>query len=714
MNMALTDDDVDVITKSLGRPPNEVESAIFENLWSEHCAYRSSKPLLATMPTSGYNVVIGPGDDAAVIKFADGLVLAVAMESHNHPSYVDPYDGAATGVGGIVRDVISMGAKPIALVDCLYFGGCEKEKNRYLFEHVVAGISDYGNCIGVPVVNGEVLFHPSFDGNPLVNVACIGISKEDEIITGRVKTPGSCILLIGSTTGRDGLGGASFASRDLSEESEATDRPSVQIGDPYTEKLLIDATLEATQTGHVLACRDLGAAGLSGASAEMCSTFGGRISLDAVPLRETHMSPMEILVSESQERMVLEVSPEHVDEILAIAGKYDLNGAVIGQVIAEPRYVVEHKGAVVADIPIKLLTEGAPLCMPNSAAVEVKEHFPPPRKAPLRERVMSVLSSPNIATKEWVYRQYDHEVQARTVVKPGNGAAVLKISGCKGIALSSGCNPQQVALDPFRGSVNTVVERAMDLAVKGAKPSAFVNCLNFGNPERADIYHQLKQAVAGLSHAARILGIPIVGGNVSLYNESEEYHTAIIPTPSIGIIGYVHDVTKCPPAVFRQEGDVIILIGTTSSEYGGSEYGDLFGLNGSVPEARSDIKETIDTLTELVHSGGITAASAVSRGGIVATLAKMCRDIGATIDLSECVWHEDEVFSESPGRAVISVPPRDVNRLIETLTSRGVPNATIGKAAGNELIVNVLDSTLTLPLALIQECLDALSHRMVA
>ncbi len=715
MNMALTDVDIDVITKALGRPPNEVESAIFENLWSEHCAYRSSKPLLATMPTHGDNVVVGPGDDAAVIKFADGLVLAVAMESHNHPSYVDPYDGAATGVGGIVRDVISMGAKPIALMDCLYFGSCEKEKNRYLFEHVVAGISDYGNCIGVPVVNGEVLFHPSFDGNPLVNVACIGISKEDEIITGRVKTPGSYILLIGSTTGRDGLGGASFASRDLSEESEATDRPSVQIGDPYTEKLLIDATLKATQTGHVLACRDLGAAGLSGASAEMCSTFGGRISLDAVPLREAHMSPMEILVSESQERMVLEVSPEHVDEILAIAGKYDLNGAVIGQVIAEPRYVVEHKGSVVADIPIKLLTEGAPLCTPpNSAAAEVKEHLLSPRKAALRERMMGILSSPNIAAKEWVYRQYDHEVQVRTVVKPGNGAAVLKISGCKGIALSSGCNPQQVALDPFKGSVNTVVERAMDLAVKGAEPGAFVNCLNFGNPERADIYHQLEQAVEGLAHAARILGIPIVGGNVSLYNESEEYQTAIIPTPSIGIIGYVPDVTKCPPAVFRQEGDVIILIGTMSSEYGGSEYSTLFGLNGSVPEPHSDIKETIDTLTGLVQSGGITAASAVSRGGVVATLAKMCRDIGAAIDLSACIRHEDEIFSESPGTAVISVPPRDVNRVIDTLTSSGVPNATIGKASGNELIISVLDSTLILPLALIQECLDALTHRMVA
>ncbi|MGZ4901295.1 MAG: phosphoribosylformylglycinamidine synthase subunit PurL [Halobacteriota archaeon] len=711
--MALSDVDTAVISEALGRMPNEVESAIFENLWSEHCAYRSSKPLLITMPTSGDNVVIGPGDDAAVIKFADDIVLAVAMESHNHPSYVDPYDGAATGVGGIVRDVISMGAKPIALIDCLYFGSCEKAKNRYLFEHVVDGISDYGNCIGVPVVNGEVLFHPSFDGNPLVNVACVGICTKGQIVTGRVKTPGSHIVLVGSTTGRDGLGGASFASRDLSEESEATDRPSVQIGDPYTEKLLIDATLEATLTGHVLACRDLGAAGLSGASAEMCSTFGGRISLDAVPLREANMSPKEILVSESQERMVFEVLPEYVDEILAIARKYDLNAAVIGQVIEEPRYIVEHNGSVVADIPIKLLTEEAPLCTPDKAPVEMKEYILPSREAPLHERVLRILSSPNVAAKDWVYRQYDHEVQTRTVVKPGNGAAVLAVSGGKGIALSSGCNAEQVAVDPFQGAANTVFDRAMELAIKGAKPSAFVNCLNFGNPERPEIYQQLDQAVAGLSHAARILRIPIVGGNVSLYNESEEYQTAIIPTPSIAIIGYIQDVLECPAAVFRQEGDIIVLIGKTSPEYGGSQYGTLFGLNGGVPEPPANMQKIIDTLTELVQSGKIVAASVVSRGGIVATLAKMCVDTGARINLSKCLRQDDEIFSESPGRAIISVSPEDADNVLETLTRRGIPNASIGNTVGQELIVNTLESKITLSLELIRQSLDTLSRRMV-
>jgi len=712
--MGLKDSDRRVITQALGRSPNEVESAIFENLWSEHCAYRSSKLLLKTMPTTGDNVIIGPGDDAALIKFNNELALAVAMESHNHPSYVDPYDGAATGVGGIVRDVISMGAKPIALMDCLYFGRCEKEKNRYLLEHVVAGISDYGNCIGVPVVNGEVVFHPSYDGNPLVNVVCIGISEMDKIVTGRVKVPGSQIVLIGSTTGRDGLGGASFASRDLTDESEASDRASVQIGDPYTEKLLIDAMLEAVDTGYVLACRDLGAAGLSGASAEMCSTFGGRIVLDAVPLREAHMTPMEILVSESQERMVLEVLPEHVDEILAIADKYDLNGTVIGEVIAEPRYIVLYKDTTVADIPIKLLTEGAPLCRSERMKVQAKMQRSGIPSPELAERVNRVLSSPNVASKEWVYQQYDHEVQTRTIVKPGNGAAVLSIDGRRGIALSSGCNAEQVARDPFLGAAATVFENAMNIAAKGGKPLALVDCLNFGNPERSEVAYQLEQAVAGLSHAARTLDTPIVGGNVSFYNESEEFRTAIIPTPSIGMIGLVDDVLKAPAGGFRQSGDIIVLIGDTFPEYGGSEYGELFGIEGPVSEPCPSVNNSIAVLVELVESGKIASAKAVSRGGIISALAQMCNQLGAEVDLSNCLTDEDEIFSETSGRAVLAVEPSSVDAVIGALTSRGVPNAAIGIVTGNELRIKVSNTELTLSTDLIGRSLNTLNDCMMA
>jgi len=712
--MVLKDSDVRIITEALGRPPNEVEAAIFENLWSEHCAYRTSKPLLQTMPSGGERVIVGPGDDAAIIKLSDGLALAIAMESHNHPSYVDPYDGAATGVGGIVRDVISMGAQPIALANCLYFGSLEKEKNRYLFEHVVQGISDYGNCIGVPVVNGEVFFHQSYDGNPLVNVVCIGLCQVKKYVTGRVKKVGSKIILIGSSTGRDGLGGASFASRDLSEESEASDRPSVQIGDPYTEKLLIDATLEAIDQGYVLACRDLGAAGLSGASSEMCSTLGGRITLDAIPLRETGMTPREILVSESQERMVFEVSPEHVDDVLTIARKYDLNGAVIGEVIADPNYVVEFRGSIVANIPIKLLTDGAPLCTPGYPEVAPHGKKSEIREVTLQEKALRVLSSLNIASKEWVYSQYDHEVQTRTIVKPGEGAAVISIDASRGLALSSGCNPTQVAVDPFNGAAATVLENAMNLAVKGAIPVAFVNCLNFGNPEKEGIFYQLEQAVNGLSHAARIIETPIVGGNVSLYNESEEFHTAIIPTPSIGMIGYLNDLSKVPSAFFNREGDAIIVIGKTYPEYGGSEFAELFGRNGVAPKPRTEIKKNIEALVEVIETGKISASNDIGRGGILTALAHMCANFGARVDVTHVLTEENELFSESSGRAILTVNNGDLVSINTLLEKRDVPFAFIGTVGGDSLSIAVGDNSLTLPLEIIKRNLNILNKSMIS
>ncbi|MGZ4909505.1 MAG: phosphoribosylformylglycinamidine synthase subunit PurL [Halobacteriota archaeon] len=709
--MVLKESDVRIITEELGRPPNEVEDAIFENLWSEHCAYRTSKPLLQKMPSRGEMVVVGPGDDAAIIKVDDGLALAIAMESHNHPSYVDPYDGAATGVGGIVRDVISMGAQPIALMDCLYFGHLEKEKNRYLFEHVVQGISNYGNCIGVPVVNGEVFFHPSYDGNPLVNVVCIGLCKIEKYVTGRVKEVGSKIILIGSSTGRDGLGGASFASHDLSEESEAFDRPSVQIGDPYTEKLLIDATLEAINQGYVLACRDLGAAGLSGASSEMCSTLGGRITLDAIPLREAEMTPREILVSESQERMVLEVSPKHVDDVLAIARKYDLNGAVIGEVIEEPYYIVEFHGDIVANIPIKLLTEGAPLCIPEPKK-EQRSNKPVVRRVTLQEKAVELFNSLNVASKEWVYRQYDHEVQTRTIVKPGEGAAVISVNASQGIALSSGCNPTQVAADPFKGAAATVLENAMNLAVKGARPIAFVNCLNFGNPEKEAIFYQLEQAVNGLSYAARIIETPIVGGNVSLYNESEEFHTAIIPTPSIGMVGILNDVAKIPSAFFNREGDVIIIVGETYPEYGGSEFAELFGIEGVAPKPRLDTKKNIEAIVEVIETGKISSANDIGRGGILIALAHMCEDLGANVDLTHILEEENELFSETCGRAILTVRNKDVGSILTLLKARGVTFASIGTVVKERLAVTIGRNKLTFPLELVKQSLNTLSDGM--
>ncbi|MGZ4869288.1 MAG: AIR synthase-related protein, partial [Halobacteriota archaeon] len=460
--------------------------------------------------------------------------------------------------------------------------------------------------------------------------------------------------------------------------------------------------------------RDLGAAGLSGASAEMCSTFGGRIVLDAVPLRETGMTPSEIMVSESQERMVLEVPPEHVQEVLAMASKYDLNSAVIGEVIDEPRYVVEFRGTVVADIPIKLLTEGAPLCTPERPKAQSHLEQPLAPDLTLKEKALRVLSSPNVATKEWVYQQYDHEVQTRTIVKPGNGAAVLSIDARRGIALSSGCNPTHVAKDQFQGAAGTVFENAMNLAVKGATPVAFVNCLNFGNPENANVFSQLERAVAGLSHAARILDIPIVGGNVSLYNESEEFHTAIIPTPSIGMVGILQDISMVPPAVFQEKGDIVMMIGETYPEYGGSEYAEIFEIGGAVPQPRETIKATIDALVKVVETGNITAASDISRGGIIAALGKMCKHVGAEVNLSSCLDDQNELFSESSGRAILTVTPGLLNSISAVLEAHGIPYAAIGTAGGGSLSITVGDSQLTLSLETIERSLNTLNEIMIA
>ncbi|MDD1671030.1 MAG: phosphoribosylformylglycinamidine synthase subunit PurL, partial [Methanomicrobiales archaeon] len=440
-------EDLTHLRRELGRDLTDVELACFENLWSEHCSYRSTKTLLRTLPTEGKDVLVGPGDDAAVVRYSEDLAVVVGMESHNHPSYVDPYHGSATGVGGIVRDVVSMGGRPIALMDPLYFGTFGNEKNRYLFEHVVAGIGDYGNCIGVPVVRGEVVTDPSYRGNPLVNVVCVGIVHPDRYLTARAKKPGTRLVLVGSSTGRDGLGGASFASRDLSEDSEAEDRPSVQIGDPYTEKLIIDAILEMAETGKVLSCKDLGAAGLAGASSEMCASFGALIHADRVHLREAGMTPPEIMLSESQERMLIEVEPSDVPAMGAIAEKYDLGWSDIGEVIPEDRYIVRFKGKVAADLPIQLLSGDAPLCFwEKRSAPAAKIPFTPPAGS-LKDLALADLSHPEVAAKDWVTEQYEHDVQLRSV-SLAHDAAVLRL-GDGALVLSCGCNPRQIALAPY-------------------------------------------------------------------------------------------------------------------------------------------------------------------------------------------------------------------------------------------------------------------------
>nr|WP_321496726.1 phosphoribosylformylglycinamidine synthase subunit PurL [uncultured Methanolobus sp.] len=713
----LPENDLQIITEKMGREPNLVEQGCFLNLWSEHCSYRSSAPLLKTFTTTGEKVIIGPGDDAAIVSFGNGWVLAIGMESHNHPSYVDPYNGAATGVGGIVRDIISMGARPIALMDPLYFGPLNNPKNLYLFEHIIEGIAGYGNCIGVPVVRGEAFFDESYSGNPLVNVVAVGLAREKDVVTACAQKAGNKLVLMGSTTGRDGLGGASFASRDLSEDSEAEDRPSIQIGDPFTEKLVIEATLEAIGKGYVKSCRDLGAAGLAGASSEMASkgNLGMRIIADNVILRESGMTAYEILIAESQERMLLEVEPENVDAVLDIAKKYDLNGSMIGELTKELNYTVEFQGEIAADIPVKLLTEGAPTFERPSTAPQPRDIGEKPElPADIKQAILNVLSSHNVASKRWIYRQYDHEVQVRTVTKPGDDAGILRIDGNEGIALSCGCNPRHTYLDPYAGGKGTVVENAMNLAVKGARGIAIVDCLNFGNPERPDIYWQFKHAILGLGDAARELSIPVVGGNVSLYNESGEFKTAIVPTPSIGLAGYIKDVAKAPAGVFSNRGDTIILVGSTSDELGGSEYYNVIGKKkvGKAPQVPENVNAVIDALISLAESEKLSASHDVSLGGIVVALAEMCEKTGAEVDLSgvaENLRTDDVLFSESYARALIATSEPDAVK--EML--KGVPYTVIGTVGGNALSIQIGDLKAELTLDEIKEARESLMTLMM-
>ena len=687
----LSDADLAEAQRLLGRDPTPVEIACLENLWSEHCSYRSTKHLLRTLPTTGPDVLVGPGDDAAIVRFSDDVALAIGMESHNHPSYVDPYDGAATGVGGIVRDVLSMGARPIALMDPLYFGPLEDEKNRRLFTGVIEGIGGYGNCIGVPVVRGEVVVDPSYSGNPLVNVVCVGTVAPDGYITGRVQRPGSKLVLVGAPTGRDGLGGASFASRDLAEDAEAADRPSVQIGDPYTEKLLIEGILAMVATGKVLSCRDLGAAGLAGASSEMCSTHGGHIRADKVHLRETGMNPVEIMLAESQERMCLEVAPDDVGLIGGLAERYDLPWSEIGEVIAEPRYIVTFWDEVVCDLPMEVLIEGAPGCALPEQPYAAERPFVRPER-PLRELALLVLSHPEVADRRWVFEQYDHDVQVRTV-EMGHDAAVLRL-GTAALVLSCGCNPRQIHLKPYEGTWNAVLENAANLACAGAVPVAIVNCLNFASPVHPEVYWQLSQAVRGLGDAARAIHCPVVGGNVSLYNESDEHGTQIKPTPSIGMVGRGPIRRWVRP----EPGWTLAITGEAGPDFGGSVLDAVSGCGGHAPTMGDP--DAIAPVRLAVGASERVTATDLSQGGLLAALATIAPDAVVTLDGDLL----EELFAETPGRFLLAAADPSL--------IAGVPHRVIGRVGGSGLRITGAGEELVLVPEEIQAALGTLSRRM--
>ncbi len=687
----LSPGDLAEIRQKLGREPTDVEAACFENLWSEHCSYRSTRRHLATLPTTGPGVLLGPGDDAAIVSFSADCALAIGMESHNHPSYVDPHDGAATGVGGIVRDVLSMGARPIALMDPLYFGDLRKEKNRYLMENVVAGIGGYGNCIGVPVVRGELAFDDSYDGNPLVNVVCIGMVDPGKYLTARVKRPGNRLVLVGASTGRDGLGGASFASRDLSEDSEAADRPSVQIGDPFTEKLLIEAVLAMAATGRVWSCRDLGAAGLAGASSEMCSSFGGHIQADRVHLREEGMHPVEIMLAESQERMLLEVAPEDVDEIGRIASAHDLRWSDIGEVITEPYYRVTFGDKTVCNLPIDLLISGAPRGEWREEPVGRDLRFRPPG-GDLRDLCLSVLSHPEIGDSDWVVRQYDHDVQIRTV-RLGPDAAVLRLDGA-GLALSCGCNPRHVGLGPYEGTANAVAENAANLACVGAVPLCIVNCLNFASPVHPGVAWELAESVRGMGDMARQLGTPVVGGNVSLYNESDEHGTRILPTPSIGIVGRTRRLSWYRPG----PGDGLAVAGQTGDHLGGSLLDTRTRCGGMAPPI-ADISQ-VALVRDRIASGAEIYATDLSRGGLLAALARSLP--GARVSLEGDPLAA--LFSETYGRFLVAF------RRESDLA--GLDYSVIGEVCGEGLRITTGSGEISLTAGEVRQAAGSLSGLM--
>jgi phosphoribosylformylglycinamidine synthase II len=713
----LTSEELERLRAMLGRDPTFTELGIVSALWSEHCSYKHSRPLLRTLPTEAPWVLQGPGENAGVIAVGDGLAVAFKIESHNHPSAVEPYQGAATGVGGILRDVFTMGARPIALLNSLRFGSLDVPRVRYLLAGVVKGIGDYGNCVGIPTVAGEVVFDEAYEGNPLVNAMCVGLLREDELIRAVAEGVGNPIIAVGARTGRDGIHGASFASEDLTEASDAK-RPRVQVGDPFTEKLLLEASLELIRSGHIVAIQDMGAAGLTSSSAEMAARGDVGVSIDVtkVPVRETAMTPYEILLSESQERMLVVARRGHERAVIDVLRKWDLEAAVIGEVIAEPVYRVTEGPRVVAEFPGTRLVTDCPVYEPEAResdeikALRARDVHAIPERPEERNATWTLerlLSSPTIASKEWVFAQYDSTVRTGTVVGPGGDAAVVRLRGTdRALALKTDCNGRYVYLDPRAGGRIAVAESARNVACTGARPMAITNCLNFGNPKRPEVFFQLREAVAGMGEACRALGTPVTGGNVSLYNESPS--GAVYPTPVVGMVGLIDSLEHITRIGFRQPGDAIVLLGEPSDELGASEY--LSRIHGVVAGAppRSDLERergVIDALLEAIRAGLIRSAHDCSEGGLAVALAECAMAdreamLGATVDLGawDSLPARAVLFGEAQARVVVSTA--EPARVIATAERHGVPACEIGEVTQEPwLRIRAGDRAVEAPLA---------------
>jgi phosphoribosylformylglycinamidine synthase len=693
----LTQFEHEKILDLLGRAPTFTELGVFSALWSEHCSYKHSKPVLKTFPTTGPRVVQGPGENAGVLRLKDGWAVAFKIESHNHPSAVEPYQGAATGVGGILRDVFTMGARPIAMLNSLRFGPLDEPRNRYLFGGVVRGVGDYGNCVGVPTLGGEVNFAPSYSGNPLVNAMCVGLLREEQLITARAHGVGNVLLVVGARTGRDGIHGASFASEELSEKSEAR-RPQVQVGDPFTEKLLLEASLELIHGGYIVAIQDMGAAGLTSSSAEMAARGGVGVEIDTslVPTREPGMTAYEILLSESQERMLVVAEPGRVAEIQAVCAKWELPATPIGYVTDDGVFRVRHDGLVVAAVPGQRLVDDAPVYFPEAkeseAAVARRTLRPSGRPTvSIADALAALLNAPNIASKRWVYEQYDSTVQASTAVGPGSDAGVIEVPGTSfGIAVTVDCNSRLVALDPYEGGKLTVAEAARNLACTGATPLGITDCLNFGNPEKPDVFFQFREACRGISEACVAFGTPVTGGNVSFYNESPT--GAVDPTPTVGMVGLLEALDHRVPSFFRHHADPIVILGHTTGDLGGSAYwADVLEFVGGAP-APVDLEAELKLQRFLLAASSerlLRSAHDMSEGGMGVTLAECAiggpyaqGGLGAVVNLSNYapgLTPEQLFFGENGARVVITCAPGNLDRVVAMAAAHGVPAFIAGR-----------------------------------
>jgi phosphoribosylformylglycinamidine synthase len=723
------------ILAMLGRTPTLTELGIFSALWSEHCSYKHSRPVLKTFPVTGPRVLQGPGEGAGVLRLEEGWAVAFKIESHNHPSAVEPYQGAATGVGGILRDVFSMGARPVAVLNSLRFGPLDQARNRWLFAGVVKGVGDYGNCVGVPTLGGEVGFADGYSGNPLVNAMCVGLLREEHLMRAKAHGVGNRLVAFGARTGRDGIHGASFASEDLSEQSEAR-RPQVQVGDPFTEKLLLEATLELIEGGHVVAVQDMGAAGLTSSSAEMAARGGVGVEIDTalVPQREPGMTPYELLLSESQERMLAVVAPAKVDDVLAICAKWELEAAVIGHVTDDGIFRVKHDGLVVAAIPGQRLVDDCPVYHPEAreAAEAVARRDATPARAPradVQGALPVLLDAPNVASKKWVYEQYDSTVQANTAIPPGSDAGVFNVPGTDlGVAVTVDCNGRLVALDPYEGGKAAVAEAARNLACTGAVPLGITDNLNFGNPQKPEVYHQFREACRGIAEACRAFETPVTGGNVSFYNESPT--GAVYPTPTVGMVGLLPRVDRRVPSFFAQAGDVIVLLGRTTGALGGSAYwAELCDFVGGRPapvdlEAERRLQQL---LAEAATQRLLRSAHDCSEGGLAVTVAESAIGgpyaagaLGAELDLTgyaDAVDAAGLLYGEDAGRVVASTDPGAVDVLLALATRHGVPAQVVGRVGDpdGELVIRRGDEAWRWPApALRRTYHEAIPRRMSA